>query len=186
MILRKPYAFFIKSFKIIHLIMALLIAVLIYHTSVLFSFFNAYLADYSTTTANFVLGDIINIYSFLNALIVIIATLIVMSVMFVKKKPKILYIYNLALYIGVIVFFIISYNILKDINTSILDIRISKAIRDVSIVFIVLEALSFILLLIRATGFDVKKFDFGTDIQALEISEKDSEEVEVAIEFDKN
>ena len=186
MILRKPYALFIKYFKIIHLIMALLIAILIYRTGILLSFFNTYLDDYRMATDGFVLGDVINIYSFFLVLIVIIATIIVMSVMFVKKKPKFLYIYNLAIYIGVIIFFIISYSVLKDINSAILDIRVSKALRDVSFMFIALEVLSFILVLIRATGFDVKKFDFGTDIQALEISEKDSEEIEVAVEFDKN
>ncbi len=186
MILRKPYALFIKYFKIIHLIMALLIAILIYRSGVLLSFFNVYLDDYRSATDGFVLGDMINIYSFLLVLVVIIATIIVMSVMIVKKKPKFLYIYNLALYIGVIVFFIISYNVLKDINSTILDIRVSKALRDVSVMVVALEVLSFILVLIRATGFDVKKFDFATDIQGLEISEKDSEEIEVAVEFDKN
>ncbi len=186
MILRKPYALFIKYFKIIHLIIAVLIAFLIYRTSVLLSFFGTYLDDYQTATDSFVLGDVINIYSFFVGLVVIIATVVVMSVMIVKKKPKLLYIYNVALYLGVIVFFIITYNVLRDINSAILDIRISKAIRDVSIMFVALEALSFVLVLIRATGFDVKKFDFATDIQGLEISEKDSEEIEVAVEFDKN
>ena len=186
MILRKPYALFIKYFKIIHLIMALLIGILIYRTGVLLSFFNTYLEDYNVAINGFELGATINIYSFILALLVIVATILVMSVMIVKKKPKLLYIYNLVLYVGVIIFFMISYSVLRDVTSAILDIRISKAIRDVSVMFIALEVISFIFMLVRATGFDLKKFDFGTDIQALDISEKDSEEIEVAVEFDKN
>lgn len=186
MILRKPYAFFIKYFKVMHLIMAILIAMLIYKTIGIVSFFNSYIDDYKITLTNFDLGGIINIYTFLIALVVIIATIIVMSVMIFKKKPKLLYIYNLVLYIAGFIFFIVSYDVLRNITGAILDVRVSKGFRDVSVILLILEVISFLFVIVRATGFDIKKFDFGTDIQTLEINEQDSEEIEVAVEFDKN
>ena len=50
----------------------------------------------------------------------------------------------------------------------------------------ILQLVCLILYAIRATGFDIKRFDFGTDLQQLDINEQDSEEIEVALEFDQN
>ena len=186
MIVRKPYALFIKYFKVIHIIMALFIGILIYRTGVLLHFFNTYINDYQTATDGFITGNYINLYSFLLVIIIIIANIAILSVMFVKKKPKLLYILNILLFSVIIIFFGICYSTLFNITSSILDIRVSKAIRDVSVLLIALEALSFILMLVRGTGFDFKKFDFGTDLEQLKIEEKDREEVEVAFELDKN
>lgn len=48
MILRKPYAFFIKHFKLIHIILAVLACYSIYRTKLLLDFFN----EYSSTIIN--------------------------------------------------------------------------------------------------------------------------------------
>lgn len=186
MILRKPYAFFIKYFRIINLIMALLMGVLIYRTFVLGKFFSTYAADYTTASSGFVLGNYINIYSFIMALIVIIFNIVVLSVLFVKDKPKKLYIINLILFIGVMILFGVDYSVLRGINEAILDIRVSKALRDITYIIAGLEVVVCLLTLIRATGFDIKSFDFSTDLQQLEIDTKDNEEFEVAVEFDGN
>ena len=42
MILKKPYAFFIKNFKLFHFIIFALSAVLLYRTSIVYSFFKEY------------------------------------------------------------------------------------------------------------------------------------------------
>ena len=68
--------------------MALLIGILIYRTGVLLHFFNTYISDYQTATDGFATGDYVNFYSFLLVMIVIIANISILSVMFVKKKPK--------------------------------------------------------------------------------------------------
>ncbi len=186
MVVRKPYALFIKYFKVIHIVMALFIGILIYRTGVLLHFFNTYINDYQTATDGFITGNYINLYSFLLVMVVIITNIIILSVMFLKKKPKLLYILNIILFIALIIYFGICYSTLFNITSTILDVRISKAIRDVSIIFIVLEVISVILMLIRGTGFDFKKFDFGSDLEQLKIEEKDREEVEVTFELDKN
>jgi hypothetical protein len=42
MILKKPYAFFIKNFKLFHLLMCIPSAVLLYRTSLIFGFIKEY------------------------------------------------------------------------------------------------------------------------------------------------
>ena len=93
MILRKPYAFFIKYFRVINLIMAIFMAILTYQTIVIGKFLTNYIKDYSIGN-NFAISNYINFYSFLMCILVIVLTIIVTSVMIVKKKPKKLYIFN--------------------------------------------------------------------------------------------
>lgn len=186
MILRKPYAFFIKYFKLLHAIIALFIGFLLYKSFTVYNFFNVYIDDYSSALTSLSPRTIINMYTFLTILIVIILTIVLLSVMFYKKKPKSLYIYSLIIYIAILVLFGISYPILRDISGAILDVRVSKALRDFYMMSLAVQAISLVLFIVRATGFDIKRFDFGTDLQQLDINEKDSEEIEVALEFDKN
>ena len=92
MILRKPYAFFIKYFRVINLIMAVLMCFLVYRSFKIGSFLSDYLTDYSKASTDFNLSNYINIYSFILVLVVIILITSVLSVLFIKKKPKKLYI----------------------------------------------------------------------------------------------
>ena len=50
MILKKPYAFFIKNFKLFHLIIFVLSAILLYRTSLIYDF----LREYNKTTPNLI------------------------------------------------------------------------------------------------------------------------------------
>ena len=64
--------------------------------------------------------------------------------------------------------------------------KTTLAIRDITNIARMLQTISTIFYFVRATGFDIKKFDFVRDLQGLDISEEDSEEIEVALEFEKN
>ncbi len=186
MILRKPYALFIKYFRLINLAMAVLMGILIYRTWVITGFLNSYIGNYLLATDDFVLGHYINFYSFIMALIIVILNVVILSVLFVKKKPKKLYIFSGILYILIIVMYGVDYMILHGVNEVIWDVRLTKAVRDFTYVGLALQAACVVLVLIRATGFDIKGFNFGTDLQELDIQTEDNEEFEVAVEFDQN
>ena len=186
MILRKPYAFFIKYFKILHAIIALLIAFLLYRSFTIYNFFRAYIDDYNGALNEFSPSSLINMYSFILALGIIILIIVLLSVMIYKKKPKALYIYSLKVYMAVITLYFVSYPTLRNISAELVDIRFSSALRDFFMIASVLQLVSLVWFVVRATGFDIKQFDFGSDLQKLDIDEKDSEEIEVALEFDKN
>ncbi len=186
MILRKPYAFFIKYFRVINLIMAVFMAVLLYRTLKIGNYLTSYIKDYIMASDGFVLGQYVNFYIYLLTFFVIILSVSVLSVMIVKKKPKKLYIFNLAMYIVLLILYIVDYNVMFDIYDKVLDVRISKALRDANYIIVAMQAISFIMTVIRATGFDIKGFDFNKDLQELEINVKDNEEFEVAVEFDQN
>ena len=106
--------------------------------------------------------------------------------MFVKNKPKKLYALNILIYLAIFILYIIDSNILNTTYEKIIDVRVAKAIRDINFIAVFLQTAAFLLTLIRATGFDIKSFDFGKDLQELKIDVKDNEEFEVAVEFDQN
>lgn len=186
MILRKPYAFFIKYFRVINLIMAVLMCFLVYRSFKIGSFLSDYLTDYSKASTDFNLSNYINIYSFILVLVVIILITSVLSVLFIKKKPKKLYIINLVIYILIMILYGVDYGFMHDVYTQILSVPVTRAIRDVTFIAMFIQIIGLIFTLIRATGFDIKQFDFGSDLEQLNIDVKDNEEFEVAVEFDKN
>lgn len=185
MILRKPYAIFIKYFKLFHVAITLLSIYLIYKTFGMVSFFS----DYAKTlqlVMDFEIGNYINIYVFLLVFLVIAINIVMLSVMIVKKKPMVQYIYNLVVYTMTIIIFGFAHSSLRVVGTEILEIAAVTLIRDFLIIVGVLQIGTFILALVRSTGFDIKKFDFGEDLEKLDIKLEDNEEFEVAVEFDKN
>ena len=186
MILRKPYAVFIKYFKLLHAIMAAFIAFILYGSFRIYNFFRLYSIDYRTVMGDFSVENYLSGFNYLCAVVVLVLTIVMLSVMIYKQKPKSLYIYNFILYVLVIVLYLFVDSSFRNVNSVLLDIRTSKALRDFSLIALIFEVLSLILVVVRAIGFDIKRFDFGTDLQQLDISEKDSEEIEVAIEFDKD
>ena len=186
MILKKPYAFFIKNFKLFHLIIFILSSILLYKTSLIYGF----MKEYAKSTPNVIGKDLTStLYApWLYILIaIILAVNILLIVILIKKdKPYIYYILNISLYAGVLVTYIISHRIIGNMQTMLISLKTALAIRDITNIARLLQAVSTVFYLIRATGFDIKKFDFVRDIQGLNISEEDSEEIEVAVEFEKN
>lgn len=186
MILRKPYAMLIKYFKLLHLVLSMFSVLLLYRSFTLFNFFRIYSLDFRSALGEFSQDRYLTVFSFVFAIIILIINVILLVVMIYKQKPKTLYIFNIALFIGVTILYVFCLSALGDVKSIVLDIKYSKALRDVSLIASILQFTGLVLTVVRATGFDIKRFDFGEDLQKLDISDKDSEEIEVALNFDKD
>ena len=184
MILRKPYAFFIKMFKPIHIIIALSIAYLIYLSSKILSFLNDYIYSSSNVIGEDITGRFVNNFVFIIPVMIIGLSLIILGVMFRKKKPVTFYIVNIFLYIVVIVINVYASNFLGVLEKSIVTIKIVKLIHDLVLINIFIESITFVLFIVRGTGINFKKFDFDSDILKLDINDSDKEEFEVDINVD--
>lgn len=186
MILRKPYAIFIKYFKLLHTVMSVFIAILLYNSYRIYNYFRIYSIDYRSTIDGLSSDNYLNIFFYFCIFIVLVLTIILLIVMFYKNKPKNIYIYNFILYTLVFVLYYFCGDAIYSTRSTVLDIKLSKALRDFSLIACVFQFVSLMITVVRATGFDIKKFDFNTDLQELNISSADSEEIEVALEFDRN
>ena len=186
MIIRKPYAFLIKNFRLINFLILVFSLFVVYRSSIALDFFNEYVdtrqfienADLINDTIPFSMIIVSGILVFLSMSI---------AVLFKKKdKPTLFYFYAVIYYIVFIVICIISRGIIKTIIYDGLDPRISRIVRDIWLIGTILQFAVVAFSLVRTLGFDVKKFNFGEDLHELKISEEDNEEIEVTTRFDSD
>lgn len=186
MILRKPYAFFIKHFRLFHTTLVLLILLSIIKTKDLLSFFNEYTDTFVNLIGTNISSDLISTTFMLLPFLIILICLILLMVMILKHKPKMVYIINIVIYVYLIVILFISKSMIASMSIKTISTRNVMLLRDFISVAFIIQFYSLIIAFIRAVGFDIKKFDFKKDLQELEISDIDREEIEVSFEFDKN
>lgn len=186
MILRKPYAFLIKHFKLIHFVLVILSCYSIYRTNLILGFFNDYLVSMINVIGQDLAITLLPGFYRISPILILLLTSIILVVMFVKKKPNLFYIINVLIYIFVLVIINVADSTLNTMAVSLIDVRTARLTRDLLILSFAAQFISVPIIAIRAIGFDIKKFNFKEDLQELEISEEDREEFEVQVTFDKN
>ena len=175
MILRKPFAILIKYFKVIHLILAAFAIYLTIKTNAILNFFSTYIADVTNVAGTDLTGTLYNSLMFWAIFIMIIGSIIIAALMAFKKKPIVFYVINILIYIYVVVIFFVSRSIVSSLEIGLVEIRTLKLVQDFITTAFLLEFVNLILLCIRATVFDIKKFDFVKDLEELEVTDIDNE-----------
>lgn len=184
MILRKPFAFFIKHFKFIHLILAICAIYLITKTNEILSFYLEYMDIMSISSGTSISTDLFNILLWISTIVIILGSVLIAFLMKLKKKPIRFYVINIIVYIALIFIYIFAHSTVRSLEIGLVDVRTLKMIQDFLVIAMILQVPSAISLVIRALGFDIKKFDFERDLEELEITSEDNEEIEVNLEFD--
>lgn len=184
MILRKPYAFFIKVFKPLHLLMAFLTIILLVLQNRILSFLN----EYINTNLNTIGMNLVNTFGnnllIIIPVILIILFIIILGIMIRKKKPSAFYVVSTFSLLAVIVINIYTFNFLKILEKNIVTIKAAKLIHDIVMINVIIEIIIVIILIIRGIGINIKKFDFDSDISDINITESDREEFELNINVD--
>ena len=181
MILRKPYAFFIRMFKPIHILLALLITYLIYLQNNILIFFNSYIHS-STDVATVSISILIYIIP----LIIVLLCAGIFAIMSRKNKPVKFYVVTFILFIGIIIINVFVNSYVKQLSENIISVSKMKIARDLSLINIIVEGVLFVLLLIRGLGINIKKFDFSSDLLKLDINDEDREEIEISVNVDSD
>jgi len=185
-ILRKPYAFLIKYFRLIHLILAVFVCYSIYRTKVVLDFFNEYVGDMVNVIGQELQSVLIPVFFSFVPILIIIFSLLILFILTLKKKPNLFYLINIIIYIFVIIVIGVASSTLSEMETVLLDVRTIRLVRDFIILAFAAQFVSAPIIIIRTVGFDIKKFNFKEDLKELEIDEEDREEFEVEINIDKN
>jgi len=179
MIIKKPYAFLIKHFKLIHLILSIFILYLVFKTNSIFVFFNDYVKNgYYEMSTNLSSGYI-NFYMLLAVVVVLVLTSFIYLLMRWKKKSRLFYISICVFYFGLFIGLLFYFNVFQTIVNTTFDVRTVRAYRDIMILFYFPQYVFLLISIVRATGFNIKKFDFKSDLDDLDIAEEDQEEIEV-------
>ncbi len=181
MIIKKPYAFLIKHFRSIHLVLSLLALYLLIKTHKIFIFFNDYAnLGYYKYSENLT-SSYINFYMFISSLLIILVAVFVYLLMKWKKKSRTFYISFIIFYFILFIGYLVYFNALSSLLNTTLNVRTIRAYRDIILLLYIPQYVFLIISTIRAIGFDIKKFDFKKDLEELDIAEEDQEEIEVTL-----
>lgn len=186
MILKKPYAFLIKHFRSIHIILTVFMSYLLYRSYNAYSFLNNYLIEAKFNTIENLASQYISAFMYISIFIIIAITLSVLLLMNFKKKPIKYYFVSLITYFLLIFVFVFTTYELKQIEWNEINIQLIKITRDILLVSFLAQIPFLVLTIIRATGFNIKKFNFEKDLKEFALDEMDNEEFEVGLQLDSD
>lgn len=179
MILRKPYAFIIKHFKLIHLIILGVIAFSLYTLSGITSLFDSLVITKTYTYSG--AGVYVNSTIYIFLLISLFLSVVLFVLLKKKDKPVGLYLGLIIYNIFSFVYFIFAYSVLKSLILNNVEADTLRSLRDISTIVTLPGYVFCVLCFIRGIGFNIKQFNFSKDIAELNIAEKDSEEFELMV-----
>lgn len=186
MILRKPYAFFIKIFKPLHLMLSVMTVYLIILTNDVVKFLNKYIYTVEIQATSDIINPLLNKLIYIIPLIIMGTFILFLGVMYKKNKPTLFYVVGIFSFLVVCVINIYANSFLNVLVENIVSVKSVKLIHDLAIISLTIDVVFFILLFSRGVGLDFKKFDFNSDITRFEINDSDKEEFEVNIDIDFN
>ena len=185
MIFKKPYAFLIKHFKLIHLALTLLTIYILRMSYNIYIFLNDYVKNNYTLNSYDGFSDIYVPFLLFFSVIVVIITLILIILLFKdKKKPSKYYEITLIYYLIAIIMLIVAKSVLSSFETSLIEAETARIYRDIAMIFLLPQVPIIIYSSMRALGFNVRKFNFQQDLKDLNITEKDDEEVEISFNYE--
>jgi len=185
MILRKPYAFLIKHFRMVHVVLTLLAIYVCSKTNKLFEFFSSYLGSSLDPLEKYgAASRYVGFILYFAIILILTICIVVLVLMRRKEKPYVLYISLSVFYLVLIIGFMFASSTLSSMEYMDVDIRVAAGLRDFIQACYMAQYVTIILMAVRATGFDIKKFNFGNDDKDFALSEDDDEEFDVALDLD--
>ena len=180
MIIRKPYAFLIKHFRMIHLFMFACVLFVSYKSIALLNFFNSYVKNGYYSYVDNLAGSFINFYVFFATILIVLLGITIYILLKWKDKKRTLYVLMCCFYIALFVAYIIYFGFLTVIENTVIDERALRTYRDIILILNLPQYFFVVMTFIRAVGFDIKKFDFKKDMEELDIAAPDDEEIEIS------
>jgi len=181
MVFRKPYGFLIKYFKLIHLIITGILIFLVSSNNLIYSYLNSCIDD---PVNRYIANDYINYGLFIWIFIGILLFFIIYLLFKYKDKPRNLYLFSILGYVLVAVYIFILFGYFSELPNNVIDQKVIRGYRDIMLLILGFQYLIIIIMFIRGLGFDIKKFNFSKDVQELNLSNEDYEEVEVDFKID--
>lgn len=179
MILRKPYAFIIKHFKLIHLIILGCLAFCIYNFGGIQGLINTLISSrtYTYSGADIYINNIVYLFLF----VALFLSVVLFWLLRQKKKPIGLYIGLIIYILAVFITYLYFYSVLGKLVKESVEVDTLSFMRDITTLVRVPGFVFLGFCFVRGVGFDIKQFNFSKDIEELKIADKDSEEFEVMV-----
>ncbi len=184
MIIRKPYAFLIKYFKIIHIILFLLMVYMLFKVRGVYVFFDTFLKTGTYTYVANIASHYVNVLMLIASIVLVALMLLIFFLMKQKKKPVFYYISATIFYFITFVSLIVFMSVFSNLEYQTYSNQALVIYRDLAMVLYYANFYFLAIAFIRGFGFNIKKFNFEKDLKELDITEADREEIEVGVSFD--
>ena len=181
MVLRRPYAFLIKHFRLIHIIITAIFLYIALETRKLYKFINTVI---ELTNNKYNASTYIKYGIIAYIIIALILCIIIYLLLKYKDKPRRIYLFTIIGYIIIAAFITALFGYMQGFSNNVIDAKTIRMYRDILLVVQLFEYLVVMFMLIRGLGFDIKKFNFSKDAQELNATSEDSEEVEINAKID--
>ncbi len=184
MIFRKPYAFLIRNFRKINIIL-FLITVFAFAKELQLANLTKEYIEYGDAI---ILKNILTIFSstyYLSLIAILIITGILLFLLYKKDKPIKVYSLIMITYLANLIFIIYANSYFSQIIVHGFDKAMARNMNGFAFIISLPQYAILLLLLIRSIGLDLNSFGFRQDKELL-ASEEDREEVEVEVEFNKD
>ena len=181
MVIKKPYAFLIKHFRLIHGLLFGLLLYLMTKSISIYGFFNDYAINHTYINQLNLASNYVSLMMYITAILVILILLVIYFILSMKEKSNRIYLAGILYYIVLIVFYIYIYSVLSGIEETILDIETVRLYRDISLIVLLPQIVFVFIMFGRTLGFNLKQFEFKKDLEEMEIDVSDNEEVELTL-----
>ena len=157
MIIRKPYAFLIKNFRKIHIVLLFLSLFIAYKIYDINHFLNSYMSSGIYDSYKNPITLHVSFWLLLSVLLVITGSITLLILLNYKKKPWKLYLLPVIEYIAM--FFVLnmikSFFVHYSYDVKPTDLRLSK---DLLAIFLIIQLPSILFFIMRVFGLDIKTF----------------------------
>ncbi|MBR2678263.1 MAG: hypothetical protein IKE63_02480 [Bacilli bacterium] len=185
MIIRKPYAFLIKHFRKVHILLLIISLYVLYKVTNVSSFINDFMAFGTYDYFNDPITKHITIGLYIAIWLLVIIDVLLLLLLKRKEKPWKIYLVPVIEYIALFLILNMVTSFFKGFNNGVstTDLRLS---RDLLFMLTIGIFATIGIFVMRILGMDLNKFEFTKDEEFLELSEDDRDEVELRIKIDKN
>ena len=184
MILKKPYGLLIKYFRVIHIILTLITVFVAVNSHTVLQFFRDFIKNgYTVTVFDNMAKEYISGFLYIGILLILGILLAMYILLKTKNKPNKTYLFAIIYYSVLFVAIIISSSLINGLSDGLWATAAARTYRDIAQIIYFPQYIFIIIIAIRALGFNVKQFNFKDDLKELEITEADSEEIELSINF---
>ena len=186
MILRKPYAFLIRYFKIIHIFMFLIVGYLAFRLKDIYEFFQGYVKTSHFTYIPDMASNYINNIMIVLIVVVLIGTVLIYILMKKKDKPVLFYQILFGYLLVLLIMIFVYHNFFLSLEYKTYDSVTIVVYRDIVGFLYYINYFYLGFTFVRGFGFDIKKFSFEKDLKELNIKKSDNEEYELTLNVDKD
>ena len=184
MIIRKPYAFLIKNFRIIHGLLFLFVLYLGKKTLDIYDFFNSYVTMHAYNQSINLVSTYVTLGMFIVAIITLAGAITIYYILSLKNKQRKVYFFTIITYIVLIGFFVFMIIGFSKLQNSTFDVETQRMYRDIAFMMLLPQGVVIAVIFLRTIGFNLRQFNFKKDLEEMNIEISDSEEVEVNIGTD--